>query len=127
VADSAPVESAEPPHASLEPPRHDEEAPEGDGAVITAEASSQGFPVKVFQVNEEFNFLVISLESADWAKEGTTMELAGADATPVATAQLTEVDSEGFAVVQITKRMDSKPLRRGDLLFARLLPGAIVQ
>lgn len=53
------------------------------------------------------------------AKNGTTLLLAAQD-EPVATVQLTDLDRAGFAVAQITHRMDpSKSIREGDILFAR--------
>jgi hypothetical protein len=79
--------------------------------------------VKVFQVNEEYDFLVLSMQGGTWAREGATVILEGGDDKPVVTVQLTELDGAGFAVAQIMRRMGpGVPIRKGDLLFARLLP-----
>lgn len=97
---------------------------EGAGAAASstpAAPSSDRYPVKIYQVNEELNFLVFSMEGMGWAKTGTQLLLL-VDDVPIASVQLTELDGEGFAVAQITKVMDqSRQIRKGDFLFARPL------
>ncbi len=103
-----------------------ESAPASPPAKSTAQrpvtSTERGSPVKVYQVNDELGFVVLSIKDVDWAQKGMTCLLAAQNDEPVATVELTELDSEGFAVAQITHRMDPmKAVRKGDLLFVRQL------
>jgi len=91
---------------------------------VAIEPSADSHTVKVFQVNEEDDVLVLSMqEGASWATEGATVLLAAEDDTPVATVQLTELDEAGFAIAQITHRTSPpSSIRKGDLFSARPLP-----
>lgn len=81
----------------------------------------ESVPVKVYQVNEELEFVVISVKGIDWAKKGSAVLLAN-DREPVATVQLTELDQSGFAVAEITHKMDPMThIQKGETLFARQL------
>jgi chromosome segregation ATPase len=93
-------------------------APEASEEMVSPER----YPVKVHQVNSDSGIMVLSRDGLEWAEEGTRMLLAGEDESRVATVQLTDVDREGFAVVQITQRlMPSGNIRKGDTLFAHPL------
>jgi hypothetical protein len=87
------------------------------------------YRVKVYQVNNEFHFVVFSMEDEDtaWAKNGAQLLLVAED-QPVAAVELTELDSAGFAVAQVIQTIDpGRQLRKGDLLFARPLATRIGQ
>jgi hypothetical protein len=92
-----------------------------DDASLPDVDEPQGHPVKIYQVDEELDFLVLSVKGIDWVKQGSTMMLIN-QTDPVATVELTELDSAGFAVAQITHRMDPlAQFHKGDVLFARPL------
>ena len=83
---------------------------------------SRDYPIKVFQVNDELQFLVFSLEGMQEARVGIQLLLLAQD-RPVAAVQVSELDNAGFAVAQITKMIEPpRQIRKGDLLYARPLP-----
>jgi hypothetical protein len=87
----------------------------------------QDYPIKIYQVNDELNFVVFSMSEAATMQAGAQLLLVDED-TPVATVQLTELDGEGFAVGQIVEMMNgAKPIRKGDLLAARLVMSRVGQ
>ena len=65
------------------------------------------------------DFVVLSVKGLDWARKGSTFLLTN-QTDPVVTVQVTELDNAGFAVAEITHRMDPlKPIHKGDILLAR--------
>ena len=104
-----------------------EEAEETETSQEISEAeeervSSPGYPVEVFQVDGQWGFMVLSVARVEGAEEGTKFLLSGPDDKRVATIQLTELAEGGFAVAQITRRIDPlKEIRKGDTLFAHQL------
>ena len=132
-SDSGPVRVVSSAPDTEPSPRADQPALGGEEAASppsddesTDSGSSKNSEVKVYQVNDEFNFVVLSIKGIEWAQKGMTIVLANDD-NPVATAQLTELDGAGFAVAQITHKVDPvKQIRKGDVLMARplLRPGA---
>ncbi len=87
----------------------------------------QGSPVKICQVDKEFDFVVISVDELGGVGEGTALVLAN-PVNPVATVELTELDEAGFAVAQITHRVDPQYVfSKGDVLFARQLIKPVAQ
>ena len=84
-------------------------------------------PIKIYQVNDELDFVVFSMEGMEWAKPGTQLLLVSGD-HPVAAVQLTELDSAGFAVAQIIQTIDpGRQIRKGDLLVARPMRAPVGQ
>ena len=99
----------------------------GDVSVSAEQVTGPEGPVKIYQVNEELNFVVFSMEGMAWAKPGTRLLLVSQN-QPVVAVQLTELDSAGFAVAQIIQTIDSgRQIRKGDLLFARPLLSPVGQ
>ncbi len=106
------------------------------GASASAEVSSgapsvsdalQGSPVKIYQVDKEFDFVVISVHEISQAAEGMSLVLANST-NPVVTVELTDLDEAGFAVAQITHRTDpGYEFIKGDVLFARQLIKPVIQ
>ncbi|MBI2495939.1 MAG: hypothetical protein HYW10_05190, partial [Candidatus Omnitrophica bacterium] len=122
AAPAAPPMIAEAPAESEEPSR----ASMPDRLERQEELSAAGHLVKVHQVNEELDFLVLSVTGIEWVRAGAVLVLANED-HPVATVELAEPDREGFAIAQITHTMDpARQIRKGDVLLARplLKPGA---
>lgn len=107
------------PEVTVEPFTHEQEA-----AASAAEPAepAQDHPVKIFQVNDELQFVVFSMEGMEGATTGSRLLLLAQD-RPIAAVQVTEVDDAGFAVAQIVQMIEPpRPIRKGDLLFARPLP-----
>jgi chromosome segregation ATPase len=97
-------------------------APPNKGSESTQLLPTKDYPITVYQVNDEWGFLVVSMGEMGWATSGTELLLVSQD-KPVVSVQLTELDGAGFAVAQITRTIDpAKQIRKGDLLFARPLP-----
>ena len=85
----------------------------------------QDYPVKIYQVNREMDFIVLSVKELDWAKQGTNLLLAN-ETDSIATAQVVEYDRAGFAIAQITHWMEPiQQIQKGQTLLARpvLAPG----
>ena len=120
-----PVPDVGAPSAAAAPPE-----PTAGSAValdLSSQAAGEEHPVKIYQVNEELNFVVFSMEGMGWAKPGTRLLLVS-QGVPVVAVQLTELDSAGFAVAQIIQTIDpGKQVRKGDLLFARPLLSPVGQ
>jgi len=121
TAGPVPVRTVSAPSAEASPEPTEAQASE-------AAPSPHEDEVRVFQVNEEFNFLVLSVEGIGWATDGTMMVLERRDGRPVATVQLEQVDSSGFAIAPIKERPDpATPIRKGDLLMAHPPPSPAPQ
>jgi len=90
-------------------------------SVVAASDPHTNYPVKVYQVNDELEFLVFSFDSVEKVHPGTQLLLLSQD-KPVMTVELTELDSAGFVVAQITRTLEpGRPIRKGDMLTARPL------
>ena len=112
---------------SAMPSVSDRQPEAADLSVPEAQVTGEDHPIKIYQVNEELHFVVFSMEGMGWAKPGTRLLLVSQN-EPVAAVQLTELDSAGFAVAQIIQTIDAgKQIRKGDLLFARLLLSPVGQ
>jgi chromosome segregation ATPase len=102
--------------------RASEEPANGAGHLSDAQApADDGYEVKVYQVNTELDFVVLSIDEMTRAKKGATLLLAD-QGEPVAAVELTELDDAGFAVAKITHTISpAKQLRKGDTLLATQL------
>ena len=79
-------------------------------------------PVTVFQVNDEMQFLVLSVAASETLPSKQVLVLETAQAEPLATVQLAERDAIGFVIAPILKRLDRhRQIRKGDALFLRPL------
>ena len=90
--------------------------------VKAPEIPAQVSAVKVYRVEEQLGFLVLSLEGeSGWAKASSALVLSAGD-KPVAEVELGDVDSAGLAMAYITRRANPNlPIRKGDFLSARPL------
>jgi hypothetical protein len=86
----------------------------------TTPAGDEWHPVKVFQVNQELEFLVLSNPPVAGVEEGRPFVLAAADHLPLATIQFVEQDRVGFAVAAVLARADGSPaIQKGQECFVR--------
>lgn len=85
-------------------------------------AASPRYPVTVFRVNEELQFLVLAVSGEGAPPLETVLLLETAGTEPLATVRITERDQIGFAIAVMLKRMDRvRPIREGDACFLRPL------
>jgi hypothetical protein len=86
-----------------------------------ASPAEERHPVKVFQINEELRFLVLSNPAMEGVTEGSPLVLETMDRSPVATIQFVERDRVGFAVASVLEpQTGAVPVRKGDELYVRL-------
>ncbi len=114
--------------ASIEVPEERATVVSSASQVRQQTTSGEDHPVKIYDVNNELDFVVFSVKGTDWARTGAKLLLVD-DNQPIATVQLTELDSAGFAVGQIVNVADgTRQIRKGDMLMARqIISGAIGQ
>lgn len=76
---------------------------------------------KIYRVNEEHGFLVLSAETLPGAVPGSSFLLSQGE-TPVAEVELSEVDAGGIAIGYITRKLNPHlAIRTGEVLAARPL------